>query len=543
MKEQTIETGLWEHLSELVIGSRHTKEPSSSNEALYYYEKNDPRSFMNPTYALWRGDSLVQEWRFKEAIAAYDHIVNKYPKLTMSGDAKGKAWASLALEQIAVCHERLGNIDGAITSYSRILKSFSKENSKAWIYFQTGSLYEENGNHQKATEFYHKAASSPNDTSDADWEIPDLAKRHAMRLENPGQQFSSSKQLAIALTRAIEKRNSDTLSSLISKTHFCVGVQGSEMRFADWKFVMSFIKKDIAKAKIMIDPYNLRGNGSKWYLTTEGWDGELLKGRLSFLLTESKYGWQWSGIVLTQPGKGWDKIFPPAKRQENQPLEITIKSPFQRGENWRAGGLNRFLESFNPFWGWVIFLEDNFSGCGYGPGGFYYNQGSTHRGSDAFSIDFTKYVPHLPYFFDSDNRLVLAVQQGVVSFVRSFVRGGNPDIDNRVEMRHAGPGDFARPIGSPPGPPMKYLSKYLHLNGPFMIPVSVGMLIRQGTRLGLTDDTGNSAFPHLHFSIHDRDIIVNGAGFGSVRPTPMDGQSLNDGNGGRCVGSSNVPFP
>ncbi len=62
------------------------------------------------------------------------------------------------------------------------------------------------------------------------------------------------------------------------------------------------------------------------------------------------------------------------------------------------------------------------------------------------------------------------------------------------------------------------------------------MFIRQRTRLGPIDDTGNSAFDHLHFSIHD-----SRRGGMSVQPTPMDGQTLNDGDAERCLSSTNVP--
>ena len=82
------------------------------------------------------------------------------------------------------------------------------------------------------------------------------------------------------------------------------------------------------------------------------------------------------------------------------------------------------------------------------------------------------------------------------------------------------------------------MSRYLHMAGPNLIPVSVGMFVRQGARLGPMDDTGSSAYDHLHFSIHD-----DAMGGASVRPNPMDGQPLTNTDDGRCILSSNVPFP
>lgn len=71
-----------------------------------------------------------------------------------------------------------------------------------------------------------------------------------------------------------------------------------------------------------------------------------------------------------------------------------------------------------------------------------------------------------------------------------------------------------------------------------MVPVSLTMFVRQGARLGIVDDTGNSAMNHLHFSIHDDNL-----GGMSVRPSPMDLQTLNVSDRGRCVSLNNIPFP
>jgi hypothetical protein len=70
-----------------------------------------------------------------------------------------------------------------------------------------------------------------------------------------------------------------------------------------------------------------------------------------------------------------------------------------------------------------------------------------------------------------------------------------------------------------------------------MMPIFVG------NRIGLMDDTGNSVLDHLHFSIHDRNIPFPNAPSGaSVRPTPMNGIRLEDGDSGTCVRSTNVEY-
>ena len=52
------------------------------------------------------------------------------------------------------------------------------------------------------------------------------------------------------------------------------------------------------------------------------------------------------------------------------------------------------------------------------------------------------------------------------------------------------------------------------------------------------DDTGSSAFDHLHFSIHDDPSAAP-----ACTPNPLDGQPLTNSDDGRCILSSNVPFP
>ena len=58
--------------------------------------------------------------------------------------------------------------------------------------------------------------------------------------------------------------------------------------------------------------------------------------------------------------------------------------------------------------------------------------------------------------------------------------------------------------------------------------VSRMMIVVQGQRLGLIDDNALSLLNHLH-------------AFNSIRPKPMDGQTLNDWEGGKCICSTNVP--
>ncbi len=141
----------------------------------------------------------------------------------------------------------------------------------------------------------------------------------------------------------------------------------------------------------------------------------------------------------------------------------------------------------------------------------------------------------MPYDNESGGTPVLAVHEGIVSFVRAGKASGDSSTDNRVEIEHADPAnatDLSR-----------FTSKYLHLEGPFRVPVSQGMPVRVGTRLGFMDDTGNSILDHLHFSIHDRQLPYPGAPEGkSVRPSPMSGQTLGDSDSNKCIESNNIDY-
>ena len=180
--------------------------------------------------------------------------------------------------------------------------------------------------------------------------------------------------------------------------------------------------------------------------------------------------------------------------------------------------------------------------CGFGPRGFYYNAVTSHEGVDSFAVDFTSYRRFLPYNNISQGTPVLAPASGVVVGAVGTRPTGNP-ISNTVEIMH------------PSGVQLdRYLSRYLHLDGPFQLNVFTGMDVKTGQRLGLMDDTGNSAIHHLHFSIHDQNDPYPGstpspssdsmiAPGRSVRPSPMDGKILDDFSGdATCILSTNREF-
>jgi hypothetical protein len=218
-----------------------------------------------------------------------------------------------------------------------------------------------------------------------------------------------------------------------------------------------------------------------------------------------------------------------------------LKAPWPNGICFRAGGINRYALSKAPFIGGFIVAWDTFSCCGYGPYGFYYDQGTTHRDIDKFAIDFVRYQQGVPLLNLALSTQALAAHPGVVTNVVDHHSFGDMSMANRVELdwlTKAETQNFVKMGGAVQG---KFRTKYLHLDRG--LNVSVMMLIPQGARLGFMDHTGNSAWPHLHFSLHDRDLSFNGMQYASIPPHPLDGHPMLNDNDGDCLKSTNVPFP
>jgi hypothetical protein len=346
-----------------------------------------------------------------------------------------------------------------------------------------------------------------------------------------------------------------------------LGVLNGESMFVDRRRLLDVIGDELRRSKVRTDPFSLQGTGDKRYLETEGWEGSFLRNRVVLLLTHALEGWEWSGVAVTEfPEATWGEILGPPERGSNQPLSLTIKSPWPRGLTLRAGGIIPFTIQLvrcagagpYPLPLLCIFRLAASSPCGLGPGGLYYGGVAgfnfTHGGDDFFAIDFARYRFGVPLQNQTFGTQVLAVQMGMVSGVNAAIATGATSTDNRVLVKHLTEADFImivileilsgrplRPFATP-----RFTSMYLHLDGPFKIPVSPGMFVRQGANLGAMDDTGRSLHHHLHFSIHDRAVTgtqaegaLTPAGR-SVRPNPMDGQRLLDFDDGACVFSTNI---
>ncbi len=377
-------------------------------------------------------------------------------------------------------------------------------------------------------------------------------------LERQPPGVKNKEYFATLLVDLLRGKNHNAIRELACTSAFSVGVAGGHTVNVDIDESLEQLVVDLSRSKIRPDRPLLHGGGDKVYVSTTGWRGKWFNGKVAFMLERRLGTWHWTGLVIVTPTKKWHAQFVLGQIMENQPLTMSIRAPWPAGTYFMAGGLRQYLgfqstlAALHGIWfglGTIpaLILTASLAArrCGYGPRGFYYNAitSATHQGQNAFAIDFTKYERFVPYLNRSGGTPVLAVQMGVVTAMQDQWRSSaGASWLNFAQIHHV--------RATPPGAPFfltweQYWSRYLHLAGAFMMPVSVGMLVRQGSRLGFMNDTGNSFFDHLHFSIHDDTLASpTGMAFGpSVRATPFEGRDLLDGNDASCVRSSNNPFP
>jgi len=524
------DTGPWQALSELVQVARHEQRATVVNDSLNEEGAKLGDRPLAAVLQLWAADSLVYESRFAEAAALLAKMSGRWGKVRFADGEVDVA----AIELLGTCYERLGETDAAMATFQQLAQRAPE--SGAWAYYQAARVAEHAERHDEARKLYLVAAESQDEPSLNSWPVPELARRAAARLETKDcQRFPGPLKLARQLARALEQADRNALFALASPTHFSMGIAGAHAVFVDPTPVVELLVDSASASRLAVDVTNLLGGGQKRYLLTAGWSANELNGTIAFLLVETNFGWEWAGIAPFTPPKSIIDALEPTTRETNQPLTMPIKAPWPIGQSFSAGGLSQFIltQIFAAFTIPALSWLD----VGFGPRGFYYNEGSTHQGDDAFAIDFTRYARGQPYHNISGSSAVLACQLGVVTLARGTIASGDPAMDNRVEIRHA---RVVMPVGSrlPALLAEPFVSKSLHFQGPGRVPVSRFMFVRQGARLGVMDDTGNSLFDHLHFSIH-----ADFRGGRTVRPTPMDGHELNDWNYGATVRSSNVPFP
>jgi hypothetical protein len=291
--------------------------------------------------------------------------------------------------------------------------------------------------------------------------LRDLARRHADRLESGREWMRADVRiLAEEVSRALWKRDVHALDALASPTHFTLGLAGGERCFVERKAVLDRLCADLRRSEVVLHPRKLRGSGGKLYLDSSGWRGDTFTDDVTFLFSRNRDGFEWSGVVRARRRDGDWETFPDPKEvpdepeprpgpqpspaaNETTPADLRMKAPFSRGENFRAGGIlpmaaqigaiTAALAGTGPFFPLLYGLAlSASSACGLGPGGFWYGQPPTHVGRDNFAVDFSTFIRGIPFAVTARGRAVLAIADGIVTYVDAAQSSGDPNIANQV---------------------------------------------------------------------------------------------------------------
>lgn len=516
--------------------ARLVRKPLDLNAQLLAASDADPGAPVAPAYRLWAADNLVAAGKWGLALEAYESVMScaeKADPLLIGTDI-----ARVARENQAEVFATIGDADAAIRTWRELWQSGPGYETDAEGLLLAGLLAEETNRIDEAVDLYGRIAAEKTDYESS---LHQLALRARLRIEGDGYFERSPAALRAAFSDAMTDRDAPALDKMISSTHFLVGVTGGHFRFEDGAMRERLIAELSARDALGSDVF--LGTGDKRYMFSHGWQGELLSGTAALVFMRTPAGWECTGVALTELCDELKERWKPEEIQKNQPLPFTLRAPWPAGDSFMAGGLFDFglrstavaaAAASTPFGIGGALLAEAFSlsDCGYGPRGFYYNDISdTHQDEDAFAIDFTRYRRGVPLDNESGGTAVLAPAPGVVVTARGRRNSGDSNFSNTVEIDHADPVSGAAD---------RFRSRYLHLAGPDLLSVSVGMPVITGQRLGRINDTGNSVLDHLHFSIHDQTLASGNPQRGmSVRPTPMDGTALGDSGSGTCVLSSN----
>ena len=522
----------WRSLSAQVLRARRRPGCSNVNFMLQVAAEREPQSPLSPAYRLWAAENYASDGSVSEALAAYDACVASAEGTNRLIEECNLPFLALqAKAQLAALHNMP---DLAVASYRDAARYGS---NNAMNFLHAGLIAEQAGKAAEAAEFYKSAAGKKSAHSCDD--PHELARRALLRLESSRSAFvTTADEVVGALSSVLEQRDAAGLRRLASTTHFSIGPTGGHSRF-DTEGLLEHLFSELSRSRVRVHR-GLLGSGHKRYLRTSGWRGRWYRGEVLFVITHAPRGWQWTGLGLSAANELWLEHWRPSKLETNQPLPFELLAPWPAGQSFKAGGLKDFILRqiailASPFFGGIMAFNSSRSPCGFGPRGFYYNQGPTHEGEDAFAIDFTRYRRWVPYDNESGGTPVLAARSGVCVDWRAGIPNGDSSFPNFVDLAHPDPND--------PTKPNRFHTRYLHLEGPGKVLVMPMMPVVVGQRLGLMDDTGTSLINHLHFSIHDADQPRPGSAYGSsVRPTPLSGVTLGDDDDGKCVRSTNVEY-
>ncbi|MDQ3035430.1 MAG: peptidoglycan DD-metalloendopeptidase family protein [Myxococcota bacterium] len=567
----------WQDLSGAIQATRQLGIGSLANPILLQAAADEKKTPFAPLYAMWAIDSFMIDGMHEEALAT----ARVFEKEFRDREFLGNRLLENVLMRSASCSRVLGDPEGAEKALRQVIRIQGEGSADAW--FELGGLAESAGKGGTAIDAYSRAAlaaSKPRKNTGADDDLAELARRNAAWLSRRTDWVRPDPEsLARELMSALRRKDHHALGRLASKTHFSIGQVGAHSHYDAPRHLLRSFAADLTSSKVRGNPESLEGCGRKRYLVTDGWDGKTWRGRVQLMMRQVTGGWEWNGIAADRPlpaaRKLFDEAVGPWVALPNQDLAISIKAPWPAPLGFQAGGLDAYsswiaLEiggyaiataatlaaciATGPFYAicvgvalpialGVTYASHTASRiaagsrpCGWGPAGFWYNSLSHNRtGSNEsqFAIDFARYEQANAYPLNlSAGTRVLACHDGLIVERPVDMNSTGSDVANKV-LQSCVPAFTTAPA--------RYHAKYLHLDGPNKVIVSFMQWVQQGYVLGFMDDTGNSVHSHLHFQMHDRTITSDhGEPLGrTTRPTPMDGQRLDDLNDGACIISSN----
>ncbi len=546
------QTAEWEGLSYVVYAARQFSALDAANDELERAVRGNSTTPFAPLYRYWITENLVADGRLEEAIECADKWIAEWPHYRF----EDRLFAEHVLRAKANCHRLMNDFGSAKTAlehWIRLQDSERRWDAEPW--YLLGLLTEEMGDRTRAISAYREAGRRYGQEL-----VPERARRNAARLQRRVDWVRRDpRSLARELLQAVRRADETAVWSLASKTHFMFGVVGGHFAFTEPKKLVPLLMRDIALSKIQGDPDRLLGSGGKRYLVCSGWRGETFAGRIQLVICETRDGWEWGGIATEVPTAESVGLLREAhgvgEAQTNREIQIPIKAPWPSGLSFQAGGWRAYTAAMILGGPVAVGAAGALRECGFGPSGYYYTDPPHENkppyddglfvrwpwSDDQFAVDFARWQRGNPFPDNlSAGTPVLACAAGRISSVRSNIATGDTSNANEVLHRLSYGGVLTT-----------YTARYVHLDGPGLVGVYVGMYVNQGWVLGLIDDTGTSIHPHLHFEVHDSRLGNDWDPMGTMNPLgrtvrldPIDdyGQRLHDGSEGACVMSTNAMF-
>ena len=494
--------------------------------SLEKYLAENPSAPARPLLRLWIADDkkLAED---SAAEAAYLRIVDEDPSATFFG----KSLAAHALDQLAGLAVAKGEPGRAAAYLQAREDRFTAAADRKDLATKRARYHGLAGETALAKAALTEAAAQGSNAAKRmlSYEAIAVAKKPA---------------LVTALADALAQRNTKAVLARLPSELWSLGVPGAERVYVSAAVLRPHLIRAIDGATtITLVDDEKDARQTKSYVRVTGLAGDVLTRDVSFVIVESAFGYVVEGLLLHADGNSGAALAaiaalvppagalpatpPPARDGPGRRTEdVGFKAPWPAGMSIRAGNISIYFPGWHP---------GGFE-CSLGalPGFYYGVITHTARFGDHFAIDFQHPA--------SNGLPALAAQEGVVVDAQAGNETGNPDWANLVKVRHfANRSDIdfrAVAEGSFDLERADFQTEYWHLKGPgpLAVRVSLGQFVYQGQTLGFVNDSGNSAWDHLHFSIHAR-----AAGWQSVKQTGLDGTSLEEnwGDSGRCIRSTN----